>query len=68
MKRDLNFQHQIRPSRGPALEFEHLEDMAYKKKKPWRIDINVKELVIGIQEDPMLEMFTNHDEIVEILT
>ena len=35
-------------------------------KKPWRIDFDFKELVIGLEDEPMLQMFTNHDEIVEI--
>lgn len=35
-------------------------------KKTWRVDLNFREIAIGLEDDPMLQTFTNQDEIVEI--
>ena len=49
------------------VELEGLEEPQHRRKKPWRADFNLKEIVVALEDDPMLQLFTNQDEIVEML-
>ena len=52
-KRELNFQFDNRHGRE-ELKFDGLEQEPVKKKKPWRVEYNVRDFVLTIEDDPML--------------
>lgn len=48
-------------------EFEEGPRQKRKVKKPWQVDYTIGKLTLSIEEEPLLQLFTNKDEVVDLL-